>query len=218
MKEDQLRLLESRINSAITFIENLKSKEKQLLSEEEELRKRILLLEKSIEEKDKRNDDLLKTQKYLKEKIEFILGKLEGLAEVSEESVSGIENGDSPPTRQKSATQPVKGQPVLKERQRAPRAAASGPEAKGGEAAREADGIIIEERVVDLKKENEKNKPKTVMRSGLGGTQSTGIRSGSVSDGYAGDLFSQEEESFGKDRQSGGAAPGWYGDNPFVEI
>jgi chromosome segregation ATPase len=218
MKEDQLRLLENRINSAVAFIENLKSKEKKLLAEKEELRRRILQLEKSIEDKDKRNDDLLKTQKYLKEKIEFILGKLEGLAEVPEVPASVVEDDDSPSPREMAATQPEKGQPAMKERPRGPRAGASGPETKGATAPRESDGIIIEERIVDLKKENEKNKPKSAARNGQAGTRSDEIRPGPGREWYTGDLFSKEEESFGKERQSGGAAPGWYGDNPFAEI
>jgi FtsZ-binding cell division protein ZapB len=218
MKEDQLKLLENRINSAIDFIENLRTKEKKLLADQEELRNRILHLEKSVEEKDKRNDDLLKTQKYLKEKIEFILGKLEGLAEVPDEPAAVIEEVDAPTAHARTADQPVKGQPAVKERPRGPRVGVSGPETRGAPAAKETDGIIIEERIVDLKEENEKNRPKSVTQSSQGGTRTDSSRPGSGRDGYSGDLFSKDEESFVKQRQSGNADPEWYGDNPFVEI
>jgi chromosome segregation ATPase len=218
MKEDQLKLLENRINSAVAFIENLRSKEKKLLAEKEELRNRIFQLEKGLEEKDKRNDDLLKTQKYLKEKIEFILGKLEGLAEVPEERASGMENDDLPSANERAATPVSKGQLAAKEKPHGPRAAVSGPEPRSAANLKEPDGIIVEERIVDLKEENEKNKPKGVSRSGQREAKLDGTRPDPGSDAYAGDLFSNEEETLGKQRQSGGADPGWYGDNPFVEI
>lgn len=37
MEEEQIKLLESRINKAITFIENLKSREKKLILEKVDL-------------------------------------------------------------------------------------------------------------------------------------------------------------------------------------
>jgi FtsZ-binding cell division protein ZapB len=217
MKEDQLKLLENRINSAITFIESLRSKEKKLLAEKDTLRNRILQLEKGIEEKDRRNDDLMKTQKYLKEKIEFILGKLEGLAEVPEEGVSVVENGDSPFTHEKAALQAGKGQPAAREKPRGQRAAGGGEPGNTAKL-KEPDALIIEERIVDLKEENEKNKPKGASPNGRHDAKPDGNRPASGRDAYAGDLFSNEEGRSGKQRQNGGTDPGWYGDNPFVEI
>lgn len=217
MKEDQLKLLENRINSAIVFIENLRSKEKQLLAEKDGLRNRILQLEKGIEEKDRRNDDLLKTQKYLKEKIEFILGKLEGLAEPPEERASGVENGDPPSANEKDASQAGRGQPAAREKPRGQRAA-GGSEPRNSANLKEPDGIIIEERIVDLKEENKKNKPKGASQNGPNEAKHDGTRPASGRDAYAGDLFSNEEGHLGKQKQNGGTDPGWYGDNPFVEI
>jgi len=89
MEESQLKILEERINNAITFIENLKSKGKKLLEEKEEVQNRVVSLEKTIEEKDLKIEALKKNQLFLKDKIETILDKLESLAGLDAESSVG---------------------------------------------------------------------------------------------------------------------------------
>jgi len=85
MQDDQLKLLETRINKAIAFIETLKSREKKLLQEKDELTKKIVSLENGLEEKDNKIKELIGSQEFLKEKIETILGKLESFASIEPE-------------------------------------------------------------------------------------------------------------------------------------
>jgi hypothetical protein len=80
MDDKQLKLLEERINNAITFIETLKAREKTLIEEKKEIEKRAADLQELITEKDKKIDDLSENQLFLKNKIEAVLDKLEGLA------------------------------------------------------------------------------------------------------------------------------------------
>lgn len=80
MKEEQIKLLESRINKAITFIENLKSREKKLILEKEDLNQKIFSLGNDFEEKENKIKELKESQEFLREKIEVILGKLESFA------------------------------------------------------------------------------------------------------------------------------------------
>jgi len=80
MKEEQIKLLESRINKAITFIENLKSREKKLILEKVDLNQKIFSLENNFEEKENKIKELKESQEFLREKIEVILGKLESFA------------------------------------------------------------------------------------------------------------------------------------------
>lgn len=80
MQEEQIKLLESRINKAITFIENLKSREKKLILEKEDLNQKIFSLENDFEEKENKIKELKESQEFLREKIEVILGKLESFA------------------------------------------------------------------------------------------------------------------------------------------
>jgi len=85
MQDDQLKLLETRINKAIAFIETLKSREKKLLQEKDELAQKIVSLENGLEEKDIKIKELIGSQEFLKEKIETILGKLESFASIEPE-------------------------------------------------------------------------------------------------------------------------------------
>jgi hypothetical protein len=85
MREDQLKLLEERINNAISFIETLKSREKKLLHEKEELEAKISSFDKVLAEKDAKIEELKGSQGFLREKIEAILGKLESFASIDSE-------------------------------------------------------------------------------------------------------------------------------------
>lgn len=88
MEGEQLRLLEERINKAIAFIEKLKSREKALIEERDEIKRRLSSLEETIREKDLKIDALKENQLFLKDKIEAILSKLESLASLDAETAS----------------------------------------------------------------------------------------------------------------------------------
>jgi hypothetical protein len=86
MDDKQLKLLEERINNAISFIETMKAREKALIEEKKEREKSITGLQELIVEKDKKIDDLSENQLFLKNKIEVVLDKLEGLASLEPDS------------------------------------------------------------------------------------------------------------------------------------
>ncbi len=80
MDDKQLKLLAERINNAISFIETMKAREKTLIEEKKEIEKKAAELQELMAEKDKKIDDLSENQLFLKNKIEAVLDKLEGLA------------------------------------------------------------------------------------------------------------------------------------------
>lgn len=88
MDNSYLKLIESRINKAIAFIEELKGRERTLKQEREKLEGKIKILEEELKERDQKIEELLEVQKFLKDKIEIVLNKLESieLLKVSEES------------------------------------------------------------------------------------------------------------------------------------
>lgn len=88
MEGEQLRLLEERINRAIAFIEKLKSREKALIDERDEIKGRLSTLEETVREKDLKIEALKENQLFLKDKIEAILSKLESLASLDAETAS----------------------------------------------------------------------------------------------------------------------------------
>jgi len=97
MEEDQIELLEKRINKAIAFIEDLKTKKSKLNSEKNELLNKVDNLESITNAKQKEIDELKKIQGFLKSKIEAILDKLESIAEigVKQEKVLTAESNDN---------------------------------------------------------------------------------------------------------------------------
>ncbi len=127
MREDQLKLLETRINNAIIFIETLKSREKRLVQEKEELDIKISSFEKVLSEKDSKIEELKGSQGFLREKIEAILGKLESFATIGTE-----------------------GQFDLKVFPESEKSESNIPDEVGND-------IIIEDEIVDLKEENVKD-------------------------------------------------------------
>ncbi len=80
MEEKQLKILGERINNAISFIENLKSKEKALVEEKESLEVKTAELEEVVHDRDLKIEALQENQMFLKNKIEAIIDKLEMLA------------------------------------------------------------------------------------------------------------------------------------------
>lgn len=128
MEEDQLKVLETRINKAIAFIERVKTREKILLKEREELKEKITSLESTVEQKDKKIEELKESQRYLKDKIESILTKLENL--------EGLDRG---------AEHQLGYEPESVEEKET----AGEDELKGS-----SEDLIIEESIVDLKKED----------------------------------------------------------------
>ena len=79
MGGEQLTLLEQRIEKAINLIEELKGREKRFKNEKILLERRIKELQNEIETKDDIIDELKRSQRFLKEKIEVILDKLESI-------------------------------------------------------------------------------------------------------------------------------------------
>lgn len=93
MDNSYMKLIESRINRAIAFIEELKNREKSLKDEKERLEKVIINLENELKKKDERIEELLKIQKFLKDKIELVLSRLESIdTTVGEEDVEKLES------------------------------------------------------------------------------------------------------------------------------
>lgn len=127
MQEDQLELLESRINNAIAFIENLKSREKDLIQENEDLHQKIVTLEENVTEKEKKIEELKGSQEFLREKIEAILGKLESFASIDTERQFNLKNY---PEQEKTESLTGEEMPGVQTEQ-----------------------VIIEENIVDLKED-----------------------------------------------------------------
>ena len=127
MQEDQLELLESRINNAIAFIENLKSREKDLIQENKDLHQKIVTLEENVTEKEKKIEELKGSQEFLREKIEAILGKLESFASIDTERQFNLKNY---PEQEKTESLTGEEMPGVQTEQ-----------------------VIIEENIVDLKED-----------------------------------------------------------------
>lgn len=125
MQEDQLKLLESRINNAIVFIENLRSREKNLIQENEELCQKIVTHEEIVAEKEEKIEELKGSQEFLREKIEAILGKLESFANIDTEKQFSLKNYP-----EQEETESLTGEEMPGE---------------------QTEEIIIEENIVDLK-------------------------------------------------------------------
>ena len=79
MGGDQLALLEQRIQKAIRLIEELKGREKKFAEEKKLLEDKIKELNGELESKNDLIDELKRSQRFLKEKIEVILDKLESI-------------------------------------------------------------------------------------------------------------------------------------------
>lgn len=141
MEDNQLKLLEQRINNAVTFIEKLKSREKALQDEKERIEQRALSLQRIIEEKDLKIKALRENQLFLKDKIETILDKLEGLASL--ESAAGNEPG--PDRYEQEGSGDAEAAPGDR--------SFSEPAAQEAEKQEdsESESIIVEENLVDLK-------------------------------------------------------------------
>ncbi|RKY02296.1 MAG: hypothetical protein DRP54_02075 [Spirochaetes bacterium] len=93
MDNSYMKLIESRINKAIAFIEELKNREKSLKDEKEGLKKVIINLENELKKKDERIEELLEIQKFLKDKIELVLSRLESIdTTAGEEDVEKLES------------------------------------------------------------------------------------------------------------------------------
>jgi hypothetical protein len=105
----------------------MKTREKVLIDEKKDIEKRAADLQELIVEKDKKIDDLSENQLFLKDKIEAVLDKLEGLA--------NLETGGSF-TEMENETADVEKE-----------------EETGDNDIEESGEIIVEENIVDLKNE-----------------------------------------------------------------
>lgn len=151
MEDNQLKVLEQRINNAVTFIENLKSREKALRDEKEQLEKRLLSLQRVVEEKDLKIEALRENQLFLKNKIETILDKLEGLASLESTAEQGSAAEEYGP-EESPGEQPLEQAPAGEGEAVAENDAPADPADQEAYAGAEAqsDGIIVEENLVDL--------------------------------------------------------------------
>jgi chromosome segregation ATPase len=94
--ENHLKVLEERISKAVSFIENLKTREKTLRDEKDAVGRRVEVLESQIKEKEKTIAELRESQVFLKSKIETILSKLESLANLELEAETEEREGEQP--------------------------------------------------------------------------------------------------------------------------
>jgi len=134
--DNQLKVLEERINKAIAFIENLKAKEKKLLDEKETVEQKILVLETEMEEKERTIEELMENQVFLKNRIEAVLNKLESLANFEISSTEEEVKPEELSTEAESESGGIE--------KTAEKVVSSG----SGE-------IYVEENIVDLKSEDE---------------------------------------------------------------
>jgi FtsZ-binding cell division protein ZapB len=142
--ENHLKVLEERIAKAITFIENLKTREKSLRDEKEAIGQKVLELESEIEERERTIAELRESQVYLKNRIEAVLSKLESLATL-EIDAEEDQSGDS-------ARKDDEEDLGLEEKP-------AGEEKHGAERPSTYDSgeIYVEENIVDLKSEDEED-------------------------------------------------------------
>lgn len=87
---NDLEMLEKRIEKAIKFIEEFKNREKKYLDEKKSLEAKISFLREELEKKEEIIEELKRSQRYLKEKIETILDKLESIELMEDESMESI--------------------------------------------------------------------------------------------------------------------------------
>jgi hypothetical protein len=149
MEDNQLMVLEQRINNAVAFIENLKSREKALRDEKEQLEKRLLSLQRVVEEKDLKIEALRENQLFLKNKIETILDKLEGLASLestAEQGSAAEEYG----LEESPEEQPLEQAPAGEGEAAAGNNTPADPGNQEAYAGAQPDSIIVEENLVDL--------------------------------------------------------------------
>ncbi len=144
MEENQLRILEERINNAISFIENLKSKEKALIEEKERLEGKTSELEKIVRDRELKIEALQENQLFLKNKIEAILDKLEALA-----GMEGYEDAGFGKTQTETLNADVSAEE--KSGEASGQVVQQDTEEETGDQTSGTGEIIIEENLVDLK-------------------------------------------------------------------
>lgn len=153
MEENQLKILGERINNAISFIENLKSKEKALVEEKESLEVKTAELEEVVHDRDLKIEALQENQMFLKNKIEAILDKLEMLA-----GMEGYEDINFGKTESANGDKPTEEQETVSEGgetgEESSEAAPQDTEGGNGGQVQGTGEIIIEENLVDLKTNN----------------------------------------------------------------
>jgi FtsZ-binding cell division protein ZapB len=142
--ENHLKMLEERIAKAITFIENLKTREKSLRDEKDAIRNKVLELESENEDKERTIAELRESQVYLKNRIEAVLSKLESLATLEMEAEQEEDQKED-----RSLTDDEADSSVGKMSSREGKHEDATPStSEGGE-------IYVEENIVDLKSEDE---------------------------------------------------------------
>jgi hypothetical protein len=221
MEEKQLKILEERINNAISFIENLKSREKTLVDEKEELERSNAELEETVRDQERKIEALQENQLFLKNKIETVLDKLEALAGM-ERHQNSIPEETKPGTEYTSATtdesETVKSSEIDDD-------SSSNSIKENNEQMEQSGEIIIEENLVDLKSDTT-GKSSTEAESdaaGIGAEQDNGNENRNTNEitqsQSENDLFTDEENDDEKNESDAGRQESRLAseyDNPFL--
>jgi hypothetical protein len=202
MEDNQLKLLEQRVSNAVTFIEKLKSREKSLQDEKERIEQKVVSMQRVIEEKDLKIEALRENQLFLKNKIETILDKLEGLAslkEVTEEGSEQAENQGGTSFGRDASEEGTAGDDGSE---------ISGDQEKYTGEEAESESIIVEENLVDLKDEQTENQEQD--------NTDTSTREDDGTDDGKNEVESKEDAEK-KNRYEGQRDNNLF-DNPFIEM
>ncbi len=198
MKDEQLKLFEDRINKAISFIETLKTREKKLMQEKEELLQKIADFESDIKDRDSKIKELKGSQEFLKEKIESILGKLESFASIEIEGAALSPGKDMTQTAEEETDQKISDV-----------------------------NMIIEDEIVDLKEQGKEQKATQKDDTGQikekkGDYQGIQKPHDGTNEEFGNSLFDTRSEGENKpgtapERMGIGSWSRWVDNNPFIQ-
>ena len=198
MEDNQLKVLEERINKAVNFIETLKAKEKSLADEKEMIEKKMEQLKEQVVEKEQKIEELMESQIFLKNKIETVLSKLESLANFDMKS------------SESEAEDEIEHKEVPDKDEREERSTSE---------------IYVEETFVDLKDENEASDEDQGDEEAEHSEPNTAIVTPQIDQSplfdAEGDEQTEEEESPEKKRgfiKKTEQVEKPFGDNPFIEM
>ncbi len=221
MEENQLKILEERINNAISFIESMKSREKALVEEKQSLETKTAELEEAVEDRDLKIEALQENQLFLKNKIEAILDKLEALA-----GLEGYDDTTSEKTQSKRAygDKSSDEQETVNAEEENEEETSRAIEQDTEEETRNTGEIIIEENLVDLRTDSAEQSDTTVDESpGLPDENKADARKdGKILGGKDSEtensLFNQDEDTKADNQSEGedGKLSTDY-NNPFIE-
>ena len=153
--ENHLKVLEERISKAVSFIENLKTREKTLRDEKDAVARKVEALESQIKEKEKTIAELRESQVFLKNKIETILSKLESLANLEMEAEQEERESEQPAHEMSAEKADTSGEEGKAAEDEEPTFEDEKPEVQYP-SSHDSSEIYVEENIVDLKSDEEK--------------------------------------------------------------